>query len=555
MKKSLEETLSAEDIEAAIKFKSARDNPRSRSHSEETREKMSKSQQRRRRLSSDPALAGLTKYLENKDILLAEKMRRRLRTYVEYAWHIVEPSAVFQPNFHIDAICDHLEATARGEIRNIIINVPPRFLKSNLTSVFFPTWCWATWPNLKFVYASYSKELSQRDSIKCASIWASNWYQKRWGHVFKLERAIIDYISNDKGGLRHLTAVTAGKGTGYGGDFIIADDPNDMKKIFSDTVRNDTIMWWDYVMPSRLDDPKTGRRIVIQQRGHMEDLTGHILETSPESYEHLVIPLEFDPKKRCFTKIWKDPRTKKGELLHEERLGRIEAEQLQKNPFVYAGQYQQTPVPEGGAIIKKDWLRYYRYTDEAIKEYLTKASRVIQSWDTKLKAGGLSSSFVVGQVWAKVGGAQYILLDQKRGRLDFVGTLEAVRELTEKWPRAEQKYVEAKASGPAVINSLKDQIDGLIESEPGTDSKEGRVASVSYLFEAGNVYIPHPKDCPWIQPLIDEWTTFPASKYDDQCDAMSQALIKLKEYKLDPNAAPLGVGTAGYYNKDFSWVS
>jgi predicted phage terminase large subunit-like protein len=549
---SLDEALSPKDLEAAIKFKSKRNNPRRKPASEEAKRKVAAARDKRKKVLSNPELASVSKYLD-RDLLLAEKMRRSLRSYVEGVWHVVEPSNKFLPNFHIDAICDHLEATVRGDIDNLLINIPPRFLKSNLVSVFFPTWCWCTWPNFRFVYASYSKELSQRDSMKCASIWSSKWYKDRWGHMFNLERTTLDYINNDKGGHRHLTAVTAHKGTGYGGDFVIADDPNNMKEIFSEAIRNDTIMWWDYVMPSRLDNPRIGHNIVIQQRGHMEDLTGHILETDLGSWEHLVIPLEFDPKKRSFTKIWKDPRTKEGELLHEARLNRKVAERLQKKPFMYAGQYQQTPVPEGGAIIKKDHVRHYRYTDETIKEYLTKASRVIQSWDTKLKSGGLSGSFVVGQVWCKVGNAQYILLDQKRGRYDFVRTLQAIKEVSEKWPKSNQKYVEAKASGPAIINALKDHVDGLIECEPGSDSKEGRVASISYLFEAGNVLIPHPDDCPWVKPLVDEWTTFPAAKYDDQTDAMAQALLKLKEYKLDPNAAPLGVGTAGYYNRDMSW--
>jgi predicted phage terminase large subunit-like protein len=461
------------------------------------------------------SLASLPTHSEVK----AERERRSLSEYIRQAWRVVEPSTDYVSGWHIDAIAEHLEAVRRREIRNLLINMPPRHMKSLAVSVFWPTWEWITNPERRWLFASYAQTLSTRDSLKCRRIIESPWYQRNWGHVYQLtsDQNAKTRFDNDKTGYRIATSV-GGSATGEGGDYLVIDDPHNVQEAPSQLIREATLRWWDEVMSTRLNNPKTGGKVIVMQRVHQSDLAGHILEQG--GWEHLCLPAEYEGSK-YFTSIgWQDPRQAQGELLWPERFGQTEIDSLKTSlgSYAAAGQLQQRPSPAEGGIIKRGWWQFYRDLPADFDE-------IIQSWDMAFK-DLRSSDYVVGQVWGRKGANKY-LLDMVRDRIDFPATVQAVRTLSAKWPAAYGKLVEDKANGTAVIATLKNEISGLISVEP-QGGKEARAAAVSPQIEAGNVYLPDPTLAPWVHDFVEECAAFPNGAHDDMVDSMSQALLRFQ---------------------------
>lgn len=447
----------------------------------------------------------------------AERARRSLYEYVKQAWHVVEPATEFVHGWHMEAICEHLEAVSRGEVRNLLINMPPRHGKSLLVSVFWPTWEWLTHPDKRWLFASYAQSLSTRDSLKCRRIIESPWYQQNWGHLYQLtsDQNQKTRFDNDKTGYRLATSV-GGAATGEGGDRVVCDDPHAVQDAPSKALRESTLLWWDEVMSTRLNNPKTGAKVIVMQRVHAEDLSGHVLGQS--GWEHLCLPAEYEGSK-AFTSIgWQDPRIEEGELLWPDRFGVDELMSLKTSlgSYAAAGQLQQRPSPAEGGIIKRGWWRFYREVPGDLEE-------VIESWDCAFK-DLKTSDYVAGHVWGRKGANKY-LLDRVHDRLAFPATIQAVRTLSAKWPQAHTKLVEDKANGTAVIATLQNEISGMIPVEP-QGGKEARAAAVSPQIEAGNVYLPDPTIAPWVHDFIEECAAFPNGAHDDNVDAMSQALLR-----------------------------
>lgn len=441
-----------------------------------------------------------------------------LRDYIAQAWHVVEPATTYVHGWHIDAICDHLEAVTRGEIRNLLINMPPRSMKSLCVSVFWPTWVWITKPETRWLFSSYAQSLSTRDSLKCRRLIESPWYQRNWGHIYRLtsdQNAKTRY-DNDRMGYRLATSV-GGSATGEGGDIVVSDDPHNVKEAESEPVRTATLDWWDHVMSTRLNDPKTGAKVIVMQRVHEMDLAGHVLERG--GWDLLCLPAEYEGKRYHTSIGWEDPRIEPGELLWPDRFGPAELAVLKRDlgSQASAGQLQQEPAPSEGAIFKRAWWRFYTDRPETM-------SQVIQSWDMTFKDGD-DTDYVVGQVWGKKGADCY-LLDQIRARLDFPATVAAVRSLTARWPQATAKLVEDTANGPAIIATLKREIEGLIPVNP-SGGKVSRANAVAPLVESGNVYLPAATVFPWAGDFLERCTKFPRVTYDDEIDAMTQALLRL----------------------------
>lgn len=450
-----------------------------------------------------------------------ELSRRSLVEFIRLAWHVVEPSTPYVHGWHIDAIADHLEAVSRGEIRNLVINMPPRHAKSLLVSVFWPVWEWTTHPERRWLYSSYAASLSIRDSLKCRRLIESPWYQERWGSVFALttdQNAKIRF-DNDKTGYRIATSV-GGAVTGEGGDRVIADDPHNVNDASSALIRQRTLEWWDQAMSTRLNDPKTGAKVIVMQRVHEEDLSGHVLKQG--GYEHLKLPAEYEGTKTTTSIGWEDPRTEPGELLWPERFGADEIVTLKKamGSYAAAGQLQQRPAPLEGGLLKKAWFQFYRT--------LPKMDGLIQSWDMAFK-DTKASDFVAGQVWGYVGADRY-LVDRFKKRVDFSESVKAVLAMSEKHPLTRTKLIEDKANGPAVISTLKHTISGMKPVTP-EGGKIARVNAVSPSIESGNVYLPHPDLAPWVEEFLEECTQFPNAAHDDEVDAMSQALLHLENRK------------------------
>jgi predicted phage terminase large subunit-like protein len=393
--------------------------------------------------------------------------------------------------------------------------------------------------------------------VQCRRLIESPWYQARWGDRFALtsDQNTKGRFDNNHSGYRLSTSV-GGAVTGEGGDRIVCDDPNNVNEVESDSVRKATNDWFDVVMSTRVNDPKTAARVVVMQRCHQQDLSGHLLEQG--GWEHLCLPAEFEGPGRVTSLGWSDPRSTHGELLWPERFGPEEIESLKRSLGSYgtAGQLQQRPSPAGGGIIKRHWFRYWqprganlppitvRLPDGSTASIAAidvphRVDEQIQSWDCAFKDLA-TSDYVVGQVWGRVGSA-YLLGDQVRARMDCPTTVKAVRELSQRWPCTLAKLIEDKANGSAVIQMLAHDIPGILPVTP-EGGKVARAQAVSPLIEAGNIYLPHPQYAPWVNDFIEECAAFPNGAHDDQVDAMTQALLR---WNMVPQQ------TVVYYNQRY----
>lgn len=321
---------------------------------------------------------------------------------------------------------------------------------------------------------------------------------------------------------------------------MVCDDPHNVQDAESDSVRKGTLDWWDIVMSTRLNDPRTASKVVVMQRCHQRDLSGHLIEQG--GWEHLRLPAEHE-KPGCSTSIgWSDPRVEQGELLWPDRFGPEEMESLKRSlgSYAAAGQLQQRPSPAGGGIFKRHWFRYYQPREMDLPPVVVslpdgtqisiiaikaphRVDESIQSWDCAFKDLD-TSDYVVGQVWARLG-SFFLLGDQVRDRMDCPATVQAVRNLSAKWPRCLAKLIEDKANGSAVIQMLSREIPGILPVNP-EGGKIARAAAVRPLIEAGNIYLPHPAWASWVSDFIEECAAFPNGAHDDQVDAMTQALLR-----------------------------
>ena len=217
-------------------------------------------------------LAGLT--LEK---VKAEQYRRSLKAFTKASWATIEPGVPFLNNWHIDAINEHLQAVIEGDIKRLIINIPPRHMKSLSTAVILPAWAWTRDPSMKFLYASYAASLSIRDSTKCRRLIESPWYQAHFPDItLTSDQNQKSRFENTSSGIRLATSV-GGTATGDGGDIILVDDASSASDAQSSAMRTSVLEWWDQTMQTRLNNPQTGAFVVVQQRLHESDLTGHII--------------------------------------------------------------------------------------------------------------------------------------------------------------------------------------------------------------------------------------------------------------------------------------
>lgn len=474
-----------------------------------------------------------------------------LRAFIPVAWPLVEPST-FIPNWHIDAIADHLAAISAGDIRDLLITMPPRHSKSLIVSVLWPVWEWINLPFYRWVFASYQFNLTVRDSVKRRKVLQSIWFKERWGDRFDLideQNTKIRY-ENDKHGFM-LASSVGGSNTGEGGERIIADDPHNIKKIESEDVRQDTVDWWNIVMSTRRNDELHSARVVVQQRTHEGDVAGDIIERG--GYVHLNLPTEFgfagSPACRTSWTVkatgavheWQDPRTEPGELLNPKRFSAVanEKAKLDLGDYQYASQHGQNPTPPKGQIIQAQWLRYYGGPGQPPIPDWTRSTHPFTplfSLDCTFKEHK-DTDFVAGLGWAMFGADIYLMPICIHRRANFPDTIDAVAEFvggssldgSMSWPGIypfmKIKLVEDKANGSAVIDTLRHRIPGMMPYEPGGSSKESRIQAASWRFRAGNVYLPHESIAPWIKEYAYELCAFPKARKDDYVDATSQALL------------------------------
>ena len=505
-----------------------------------------------------------------------------LYKFLVNGWRYIDP-APFSHGWPIEAVAEHLQAVVDGEIKRLIVNIPPRCAKSSLTSVAFPAFTWAqprksdtSGPGVQFLHASYAQSLSLRDSTKCRRLIESPWYQGLWGDRFALmgDQNTKTRFDNDKGGSRLSTSVGSSL-TGEGGNIIVVDDPNAAQEAFSEATIASTIEWWDGALSTRLNNAKTGAFVVIQQRLSEEDLTGHILSKDVGEWTHLCLPMRFEPERSFHTSIgWEDPRKEAGELLWPERFGEREVGILERQmgPWTAAGQLQQRPEPKGGGVIKREWWRLWE------RDIFPDFDYVIASLDTAYTTK-TENDFSALTIWGVFsGGDQKAMATRVIGR-DAETASVIMRSYSEEHPKimlvwawqerlelhdlvlkvqqSMKKYkvdkllIENKAAGISVAQEIRRMYgheDFAVQLvDPKSQDKLSRLYSVQHLFAEGLIYAP---DRAWADQVITQTSTFPKGKHDDLVDTVSMALRHLRELGMLVRGAEW---TADLENKmDFS---
>lgn len=449
--------------------------------------------------------------LKDSERLAAERAKRRLSDFIRQGWDTVEPISPFINGWHIGAICEHLEALTSGQIDKLIINVPPGHMKSLTCSVFWLPWWWAREPHIRALHAAYAGELSHRDSRRTLSLLQSDWYQARYGDGYIITKANEHRIENTKGGLR-IASSTGGVGTGERAHVVVNDDLIRAQDAHSEAMQKQAIAHLK-AMDSRAVPGYSFRRLLIMQRLHENDPTGYLL-SQELGYEHLRLPAEFEPEKRCVTSIgFSDPRTVEGELLWPEAFGpdAISGAKLIQGTYGYAGQYQQNPAPADGGILKRQWWKYYKVAPEI--------QRIVQCWDTAFKAGQENDNSVC-TTWG-VGKIGYYLLDCWAGKLEFPELKRQAVALAAKWT-PEVILIEDAASGQSLIQELQRESRLTIKPFKPDRDKIARAHAVSPVIEAGRVFLP--EDAEWLADYLEELSLFPNAAHDDRVDSTTSAL-------------------------------
>lgn len=462
-----------------------------------------------------------------------------LHQFVQIAWEHVEPNAPFVDGWHIGAQCEHYQAIEEGQIKWLLVNIPPGCSKSRISGVFWPIWAWLRKPHLRWGHYSFDATNTLQQSRDSLALMNSLWFQERWGEKIKFpdrEPAEGSYF-NTEGGWRFANSVE-GKATGKHFHRQVIDDPIKPRDV-TDVALANTKKWLSGTMATRwARGAEHTARAIVMQRLHEDDTSAQAIADG--RYVHLMLPMHFDPKRKCSIGVtgFEDPRTEEGELLCPDFMTPEVIKDLTKDLTEQeaTAQLEQNPTGQTGVIFKDEYFRYWLHEgsdagarfDQQVPPrgwiLLPKKMDLIwQSWDFTFK-DTKTADFVVGQVWGRKG-PDFFLLYQVRDRMDFPASLTAIKATTKLWPKARTKLVEDKANGSAIISSLKSRMFGVEEVEP-EGGKEARASAVAPLHKSGNVYYPDP-DMPgfeWVKGHVAEMKAFPFGKYDDQVDCESQAL-------------------------------
>ena len=448
-------------------------------------------------------------------------LRQDFSAFIERSFYELNPETEFLRNWHIEVIAQALEDCRHGEITRLIINVPPRSLKSHCASVAFVAWLLGHNPSTQIICASYAQDLADKHASDCRSVMVSPWYQDLFPtRLSPLKQAVHDFRTTQRG-VRQATSV-GGVLMGRGADFIVIDDPLKPDEALSETQRKAVNDWYDHTLCSRLNDKRKGCIILIMQRLHEDDLVGHVQRLGDWRILRFPAIAEEDEKHvtetpygvRTFTRL-------AGEPLHAEREPLEVLDDLREiqGEYNFAGQYQQSPAPLGGGMIKYEWFKNY-----APEELPPQFELVFQSWDTANKTTELSD-FSVCTTWGAKKDHLY-LLHVLRKRMDFPELKRAVRAQAERF-KANVVLIEDKASGTQLIQELiYEGVHGVTRYQPKMD-KTMRMHSATSTIENGFVHLPVKAD--WLSQYVRELTTFPRGKHDDQTDSTSQALDWVKQ--------------------------
>ncbi len=462
--------------------------------------------------------------------VVAAILRNDFSCFLERSFYELNPTRDFQDNWHLHVLAHRLEQLRLGAIKRLIVNIPPRSLKSHATQVAFVAWLLGHDPSAQIICASYAQDLSNKFASDCRNLMRGRMYRDVFRTRLSSERPALNELVTTRQGFRLATSV-GGVLTGRGADYLIIDDPSKPEEANSDAERKRVNDWFDHTVLSRLNDKQEGRIVIIMQRLHEDDLTGHLMKQG--GWELLRFPAIAEEDE-----IYSIPdgfggnvtySRRKGEALHPERESLETLEQLRSSmgSYYFAAQYQQSPAPLGGGIIKESWLKTCSQSARP-----DSFDYILQSWDTANKATEISD-FSVCTTWGKKGKVLYLLHVQRK-RLDYPSLKRTVVEQARLWG-ASTILIEDKASGTQLIQELLyEGVHGVrrYEPKPGFD-KIQRMFACSNMLENGFVYLP--EDAEWLAEYKHELLVFPNGKYDDQVDSTSQALDWMKQTYLQNN--------------------
>lgn len=443
----------------------------------------------------------------------------------------------YKPNWHIDYICGELMKVMSGKRNRLIINITPRHMKSIICSVAFPAWILGHNPTATIITVSYADDLSEKFASDCRRVMESHWYKK----IFPLarinpKRNRMTEFETTRGGGRFATSVN-GVLTGRGADYLIIDDPIKPQDANSATIREKVNEWFSSTLYSRLNDKAKGKIVLIMQRLHEDDLTGYLIN---KNLGFRIIKMRSIAEKDEVWYIWDDLvkrerklTRKQGEALHPEResLDLLKQTRANLGEFTFSGQYQQSPVPREGGIIKKEWLHFYDPLkfDYDIRCGKISLKAVFQSWDTANKTSE-NNDYSCCATFAKDRNETIYLLDIARYRLDFPDLVRQVVSSYEKLKNDFKQYevssrliIEDKASGTQLIQILKRETRLYCEGIKPEMDKQSRMLNIAHMVETAKCLFPS-NNPPWWEAFQKELLIFPKGRHDDQCDAFSQGL-------------------------------
>lgn len=460
--------------------------------------------------------------------------------FTQQCFHTVDPAHKYIHNWHIDCIVEYLQALERGEMRRLIINMPPRSLKSITASVAWPAWLLGRNPSAQIITASYAHDLSIKHSVDTRLIMESPWYKQCFpGTVIARDQNEKRKFQTTRRGHRKATSV-GGSVTGEGGDFLIMDDPLKPDEAPSDVVRNGTNSWIDQTFLTRENDPKTSRALLVMQRLHEADPAGHLMEKG--GWEQLILPAYFE--KRTIIEInnrkWIN---EEDSFLQEDRMGEEELDKklTELGMYGFVGQYLQRPTPEGGGEFQARWIQYY---NNFSRKFTSKGMNVYILYDpanTKKNQERVDPDYTAMVVVGLAPDNNYYLLDLVRDRFNPTERVNKLIELHMKWSKLCGKPPTVAVEQYGMMTDkfyIEKEMDERnyrfrVVEVKGQIKKEDRIRRLIPLFENNRVYLPRQilydsidgTQYELVEKLLkEELTVFPVGRHDDMIDALARIL-------------------------------
>ena len=449
--------------------------------------------------------------------MYADVLRHDLCSFIHRSFLELNPQTPFLSNWHIELLAAKLEEVRRGTCKRLIINIPPRHLKSHTASIAFPAWLLGHQPAKQILCVSYARDLSEKLARDSRNLMTSPFYEALFDTRISGERDAASEFETNEGGYRLSTSI-GGVLTGRGADIIVIDDPLKADDALSETRRRSVNEWYDNTLRSRLNNQQTGAIIIVMQRLHADDLVAHVQEHEAWEILSFAATAEQDETYAFMTPFgFKRANRQNGEILQPALLtpATLDTQRRAMTDYNFSAQYQQNPQPLSGFIVKREWLKFYSPAEKP-----ERFDQILQSWDTANKDTELSN-FSVCTTWG-IKDQRLFLLDVHRRRMDFPTLKRAVIDLATVH-RADIVLVEDKASGISLIAELRSQNFSIVQEAPSIDGDKvmrlrGETAKIA------NGFVLFPKDAHWLDTYLLELVTFPNSKNDDQVDSTVYAL-------------------------------